>query len=86
MEALAWIAIGFLAATLLGALFYLGNRIDSRLEGLAERANNIDARFDGLDLRMDSLTARVRDQGRELGSQIYALGTKLDEHLRRHAG
>ncbi len=78
MEAQAWTAIGLLAATLVGSLFYIGNRIDS----LGAR---LDSRIDGLSGRIDGLTFRVEDQGRQLGSQIYELAAKLDEHLRRHA-
>lgn len=79
MEAQAWTAIGLLAATLVGSLFYLGSRIDS----LGAR---LDSRIDGLSGRIDGLTVRIEDQCRQLGSQIYALGAKLDEHLRGHAG
>ena len=79
MEAQAWTAIAVLAATLVGSLFYLGNRIDF----LGARLHS---RIDGLSGRIDGLTARVEDQGRQLGSQIYELGAKLDDHLRRHAG
>jgi hypothetical protein len=64
MEAQAWTAIGLLAATLVGSLFYIGNRIDS----LGAR---LDSRIDGLSGRIDGLTFRVEDQGRQLGSQIY---------------
>lgn len=78
MEAHAWTAIALLGAILVGSLFYLGNRIDS----LGAR---LDSRIDGLSGRIDGLTARVEDQGRQLGSQIYELAAKLDEHLRRHA-
>jgi hypothetical protein len=78
MEAQAWTAIGLLAATLLGSLFYLGNRIDSL-------GTRLDSRIDGLSGRIDGLTVRVEEQGRHLGSQIYELAAKLDEHLRRHA-
>ena len=78
MEAQAWTAIGLLAATLVGSLFYLGNRIDS----LGAR---LDARIDGLSGRIDGLAGRVEDHGRQLGSQIYEMAAKLDEHLRRHA-
>jgi hypothetical protein len=85
MEAQAWTAIGLLAATLVGSLFYLGNRIDSlgaRIDSLGAR---LDSRIDGLSGRIDGLTFRVEDQGRQLGSQIYELAAKLDDHLRRHA-
>ncbi len=93
MEAQAWTAIGLLAATLLGSLFYLGNRIDtlgarldSRIDGLTGRIDGLTGRIDGLNGRLDGLTVRVEEQGRQLGSEIYGLATRLDEHLRRHAG
>jgi len=92
MEAQAWTAIGLLAATLVGSLFYLGNRIDSmgaRFDPLGARIDSLgvrlDSRIDGLSGRIDGLTFGVEDQGRQLGSQIYELAAKLDDHLRRHA-
>jgi hypothetical protein len=54
MEAAVWTAIGLLAATSLGALFYLGSRID----GLAGR---MDARFDRVEERFDRLQERLTD-------------------------
>lgn len=50
--AVAWTAIALLAATLLGTLFYLGNKID----GLGAR---MDARFDALSGRIDAQGARI---------------------------
>ena len=62
MEGVAWTAIGLLAATLFGSLFYLGGRIDnlaarldSRIDGLESRLN---ARFDGLERRLDAHVER----------------------------
>ena len=82
MEAQAWTAIWLLAATLVGSLFYLGNRIDSlgarldaRIDGLAGRIDRLSDRVDGLSGRVDGLSGRVEQQG-----------LKLDKHLRRHAG
>ncbi|MDQ3767698.1 MAG: hypothetical protein M3346_10180 [Actinomycetota bacterium] len=86
MEAQAWTAIGLLAATLLGSLFYLGNRIDTLGARLDSRIDGLTGRIDGLNGRLDGLTVRVEEQGRQLGSEIYGLATRLDEHLRRHAG
>ncbi|MBI2237827.1 MAG: hypothetical protein HYU54_04775 [Actinobacteria bacterium] len=59
MTAAVWTAIGLLAATSLGALFYLGARIDAvgaRMDALAGR---IDARFDAVDARLDAVNARI---------------------------
>ncbi len=52
MTAAIWTAIGLLAATSLGTLFYLGSGIDA----LAAR---MDARFDAVDAGLDALNARV---------------------------
>ena len=59
MDAAVWTAIGLLAATSLGTLFYLGARIDglgARIDSLAAR---MDARFDGMESRFDALSARL---------------------------
>jgi hypothetical protein len=100
VEAQAWTAIGLLAATLVGSLFYLGNRIDSlgarlnaRIDGLSGSlgsridglSGSLSGRIDGLAGRIDGLTVRVEDQGHQLSTQIYELAGKLDDHLRRHA-
>ncbi len=90
MEAQAWTAIGILAATLLGVLFYLGNRIDAlgsemRSQFQAQGAR-FDSRIDSMSARIDALNERVEEQGRQLGNRIYELAVKLDDHLRWHAG
>ena len=72
MTAVAWTAIGLLAATLFGSLYYLGSKIDS----LGAR---LDSRIDGLEGRTDSLAA-------SLDSRLDALTARLDTHLERHAG
>jgi hypothetical protein len=54
MEQAAWTAIGLLAATLFGCLFYLGSKIDginSRIDALGAR---LDARIDSLSNRLDA--------------------------------
>ena len=72
MDGAVWTAIGLLAATSLGTLFYLGSRIDALATRLDARMDagfaRVDARFDALDARFDSLAAR------------------LDAHLDRHVG
>ncbi|HEV8621990.1 MAG TPA: hypothetical protein VGR33_03760 [Actinomycetota bacterium] len=59
MTGAIWTAIGLLAATSLGTLFYVGSRID----GLAARMDagfaRVDARFDAVDARLDALSARI---------------------------
>jgi hypothetical protein len=61
MDAAVWTAIGLLAATSLGSLFYLGARIDglgARIDGLGARIDGLgarmDARFDALETRLDA--------------------------------
>lgn len=71
MTAVAWSAIGLLAATLLGTLYYLGARID----GLDQK---LGGRIDGLGTRIDSLDA-------SLSGRIDALAARLDAHIDRHA-
>jgi len=59
MDAAIWTALGLLAATSLGSLFYLGSRIDglgSRIDGLGNRIDAMGAR---LDARLDAIEARI---------------------------
>jgi len=54
VDAAVWTAIGLLAATSLGSLFYLGARIDAlgaRIDALGAR---MDSRFDTLEARFDA--------------------------------
>jgi hypothetical protein len=59
MDAAVWTAIGLLAATSLGTLFYLGSRIDAVATRMDAGFARVDARFDALDARFDSLAARL---------------------------
>jgi hypothetical protein len=59
MNAAVWIAIGLLAATSLGTLFYLGSRIDALAARMDARFDRVDARFDRVDERFDALAARL---------------------------
>jgi hypothetical protein len=52
MDAAIWTALGLLAATSLGSLFYLGSRID----GLGNRIDALGAR---LDTRLDAIESRI---------------------------
>ena len=52
MDAAIWTALGLLAATSLGSLFYLGSRID----GLGNRVDALGAR---LDTRLDAIQSRI---------------------------
>ena len=59
MDAAIWTAIGLLAATSLGSLFYLGSRIDglgTRIDGLSNRIDALGAR---LDSRLDVMESRI---------------------------
>jgi hypothetical protein len=62
MDAAVWTAIGLLAATSLGYLFYLGSRIDSLAARLDTRIDagfaRVDTRFDAIEWRLDGLASR----------------------------
>ena len=57
--AVAWTAIGLLAATLFGSLFYLGERIDALGAKIDSRIDGLSARIDGLSARTDGLGGRI---------------------------
>jgi len=81
MEVAAWTAIGILAASQLGTLFYLGSRIDV-LGALVGRIDALASRIDAQTSRIDALTSRVAEQGEQLG----LLTARMDNHLGRPAG
>jgi hypothetical protein len=58
MDAAVWTAIGLLATTSLGTLFYLGSRIDGLGSRMDARFDRVDARFDHVEERFDALAAR----------------------------
>jgi hypothetical protein len=77
MEAVAWTAIGLLAATLAilaTALFHLDSNIDALGRDLGAR---IDAQGRDLGARIDGL-------GASLGAPIDAQTARIDAHLARH--
>ena len=78
MDAAVWTAIGLLAATSLGTVFYLGVRLDS----FAERT---DVRFDALITRMDARFDRVDARFDHIEERFDALAARLDTHLGQHA-
>jgi hypothetical protein len=82
MTEVAWTAIGLLAATLFGMLFFIGARID----GLGGRIDSLGARIDSLGARIDSLGARIDSLGARLDARIDALAVQMSAHLERHAG
>jgi hypothetical protein len=59
MDAAVWTAIGLLAATSLGTLFYLGSRIDALASRMDARFDKVDARFDHMEERFDELASRL---------------------------
>ena len=71
MGAAVWTAIGLLAATSLGTLFYMSSRVDA----LAAR----------LDARMDSGFAKVDRRFDAIESRFDGLASRLDAHLDQHA-
>lgn len=81
MEAAVWTAIGLLAATSLGTLFYLGARIDA----LGARTDALGSRTDALAARMDAGFARVDARFDAIESRFDALASRLDAHLDQHA-
>jgi hypothetical protein len=56
MVAVAWAAIGLLAATLVSTLLYLGSKVDALDAHLRSRIDALDGR---LSSRIDSLAARM---------------------------
>ena len=71
MEAVAWSAVGLLAASMFGSLYYLGSRIDA-----------LGGRLDG---RIDALSGRIDSLESSLSGRIDALSARMDTHLDRHA-
>jgi len=55
MVAVAWAAIGLLAATVFGAVFWLGSRID----GLGARMDAMNARLDDVVTRLARVEVRL---------------------------
>jgi hypothetical protein len=88
MDAAIWTAIGLLAATSIGSLFYLGSRIDgvgSRIDGLGGRIDSLDSRIDGLSNRIDGLGGRIDALGARLDARLDGMESRIDAHLERHA-
>jgi hypothetical protein len=59
MDAAVWTAIGVLAATSLGSLFFLGSRMDALAARMDAGFARVDSRFDHIEERLDSFTARL---------------------------
>ena len=90
MEAVAWSALGLLAATLVAAIFWLGTRIDGLGASLNGRIDGLNARIDGLgdslNGRIDGLEASLNPRIDAQTAELSHLSSRLDEHLGRHAG
>jgi hypothetical protein len=66
MDAAVWTAIGLLAATSLGTLFYLGSRIDALAARMDAGFDRVHARFDHIDDRFAQVDTQVRAGGRQV--------------------
>jgi len=94
MVAVAWAAIGLLAAALVSSLFYLGSRMDAlgaRIDGqgssLAARIDSLDARLTArIDSLETSLNGRIDTLDACPSSRLDALSWRMDAHLEHHAG
>jgi hypothetical protein len=74
MEALAWTAIGLLAAALLAsfaAFFYLGMRIDALGDHLASRIDAMSDRISGQSARISAQTERIGRQTATIQAQSW---------------
>jgi hypothetical protein len=70
MVAVAWAAIGLLAATLVSSLFYLGSKIDGLGSSLSGRIDSLDDRLSG---RLDALSSRIDTLDARLSGRLDAL-------------
>lgn len=77
MAAETWSAIGLLAATLFGTLFYLGGKIDAQ----GSRIDRLEGSLSG---RIDALSARIDTLDDSLSTRIDALSGRIDAHIDRH--
>lgn len=85
MDAAVWTAIGLLAATSLGTLFYLGSRIDAVAARMDARFDSVDARFAQVDARFDAMLGVIETRFARVDSRFDNLETRLQSHLDRHA-
>ena len=83
MVAVAWAAIGLLAATLVSSLFYLGSRMDALGARIDAQRPSPAARIHSLET---SLKGRIDTVDASLSSRLDALSSRVDAHLERHAG
>lgn len=81
MEAVAWTAIGILAATVLGVLFYQGSRIDALGGRIDAMGSRLDARIDTQSARIDELAGRTAENT----ARLETLSAQMAQHLERHA-
>jgi hypothetical protein len=93
VDAAIWTAIGLLAATSLGTLFYLGSkidvlgaRLDGRIDALSSRVDSGFARVDAGFARVDERFGRVGDRFDAVNARLDAINERLSTHLDRHVG
>ena len=55
----AWAALGLMAATLFGVLFYLGNKIDNINNRIDHLADSLGGRMDSLGARIDGISSQL---------------------------
>ena len=93
VDVVVWTAIGLLAATSLGTLFYLGSKIDAlgarldgRIDALASRVDAGFARVDAGFARVDDRFGRVDDRLDAVNGRLDTLNERLTAHLDPHVG
>ena len=93
MDAALWTAIGLVAATSIGTLFYVGTRfdvlagrMDARFDAMSSRFEGrfdvVDARFDGMssrsESRFDAMDARFDSLTGRIEARFDALDARMD--------
>ena len=84
MEPAVWTAIGLLAATSLGSLFYLGSRIDALSARMDSRFDRADTRVDALSARIDVRFDHVDERFDALEARLDGTNARIDAHLQFH--
>jgi hypothetical protein len=85
MEAALWTAIGLVAATSIGTLFWAGTRFDALADRIDALGATTNQRFDALGQRFDVQAARIDDRFDAVDARLDAFAARLDSHLDRHA-
>ena len=92
MTAVAWTAIGLLAATLFGNFYWLSNRIDGLAARMEAGFDRVDVRCDAANARFDAVNARfdrvderfdrVDSRFDAVNARLDAVNARMDDHLR----